>query len=108
MSTEQNESSETGQESAPITAYQDAVESYLEAAKWLTDLDAPLKVHLRQVARSLDAQLTKSGEIQSALASSFDKCMSRLDARRPAPAPDPMSGQLPGQTAIEVGGFGVL
>lgn len=72
-----------------VTLYVDAVEEYLEAADWLTAADAPLKVHARAIARSLDRQLEERGEIQSALASSFDKVLMRLDTRRPAPTPAP-------------------
>ena len=68
-----------------------AVEEYLAAADWLTVLEGPLKVHARSIANSLDRQLADRGEIQSALASSFDKVLVRLEARRPAPA-----GALPG------------
>ncbi|WP_248579894.1 hypothetical protein [Nocardioides sp. InS609-2] len=67
--------------------YTAAIEKYLAAATWLTDADAPLKVHARSIATSLDRQMRERFEIQSALASSFDKVLYRLDARRPAPAP---------------------
>ena len=36
------------------TPYADAVEEYLEAATWLGPADAPLKVHARSIAKSLD------------------------------------------------------
>lgn len=71
------------------TLYGDAVEEYLAAAPWLGPADAPLKVHARSIAKSLDRQLVMKGEVQSALASSFDKVLLRLDKRRPPPAPAP-------------------
>ncbi|WP_311209386.1 MULTISPECIES: hypothetical protein [unclassified Aeromicrobium] len=81
-----------------ITVYTDAIAEYLDAQTWLTAADAPLKVHAQQLARSLDQQLNAKGEIQSALASSFDKVMVRLDARRPKPVAGPQ--QLDGQLDI--------
>lgn len=81
-----------------VTVYSDAITTYLAAATWLQPADAPLKVHAQQLARSLDKQLTEKGEIQSALASSFDKVMVRLDARRPKPVPGP--AHVPGQLDI--------
>lgn len=88
------ESADTSTESVPAPSpgeYETAVVEFLDAADWLTALDAPLKVHARSVARSLDAQLRRDGVVQSALASSFDKVMVRLYDRRPAaPAPDPL------------------
>lgn len=83
-----------------IRVYSEAIEEYIAGADWLTGLDAPLKVHARSLATSLDRQLTKTGEIQSALASSFDKVLMRLDARRPKPAGVPGGPQLPGQGSI--------
>lgn len=84
--------------STKVTVYTDAIATYLDAQTWLTPADAPLKVHAQQLAHSLDRQLTLKGEIQSALASSFDKVMVRLDARRPKPVAGPQ--QLPGQLDI--------
>lgn len=69
--------------------YAEAVEEFLTACDWLTPLDRPLVVHARAIARSLDRQMSGNGELQSALASSFDKAMHRLYARRPAPTPPP-------------------
>lgn len=92
--TETEESGEVSAGAAPATPdppaerlYRDAVEEYLEAAEWLGPADAPLKVHARAIAGSLDRQLARSGEVQSALASSFDKVLLRLDRRRPPPSP---------------------
>lgn len=73
----------------PGSLYQDSVEEYLEAAEWLTAADAPAKVNARAIARSLDSQLARTGEVQSALASMFDKALLRLDRRRPPPTPPP-------------------
>lgn len=69
--------------------YAQAVEAFLTEADWLTPLDRPLVVHARAIAKSLDRQMANAGELQSALASSFDKAMHRLYARRPAPTPAP-------------------
>lgn len=78
--------------------YSAAVAGYLDGADWLDEiLDAPLIVHARSIAASLDRQMESKGEIQSALAGSFDKALFRLDARRPkapgghggGPASDP-------------------
>lgn len=95
-----SESDPAGLDGPASTAYTDAIEEYLDAADWLKPLDGPMKVHVRALARSLDQQVTKTGEIQSALASSFDKAMMRLEARRPAPMPVPGGPQIPGQTSI--------
>jgi hypothetical protein len=72
-----------------IGAYSEAVDAFLAEATWLTGLDAPLKVHAKAIARSLDRQLGTDGVVQSALASSFDKAMHRLYAGRPATPPPP-------------------
>lgn len=93
MTAQSEETPETvgGERASP---YADAVEEYLEAASWLTAADAPLKVHARSIAKSLDKQLAERDEIQSALASSFDKVLMRLDARRPPatrPPTDPLA-----------------
>lgn len=86
------ESGENPAGSAPIGAYSVAIGEYIDAASWLTAADAPLKVHARSIAASLDKQMSRTGEIQSALASSFDKVLMRLDARRPGPPPlDPLT-----------------
>lgn len=78
----------------PAETYAGAIDAYLDAADWLTPTDAPLRVHARAIAKSLDKQMRSTGEVQSALASSFDKVLVRLEARRPAtppgPAPDPL------------------
>lgn len=87
--------------------YAEAVEEYLDAQDWLTAVDAPFKVHARKIASSLDQQLARTGEVQSALASSFDKVLVRLEARRPPPAPRAPSLTDPGpmgeQSVFEVG-----
>jgi len=86
--------------------YVAVVREYLDAATWLTAADAPHKLHLIRLAESLDRQMADKGEIQSALASTFNKTLSALDRRRPAPPPDPMAGQLPGQTDLLSPEFG--
>jgi len=102
--TDTAESAEESQDSNLPRPYRDAIEGYLSAAKHLDALDEPLKVHARALARSLDGQLNTKGEIQSALASSFDKVMMRLDARRPKPATE--APQMTGQTSIFDSPFG--
>lgn len=82
----------------PITLYQDGVADYLDVADWIEPADVITTIHLQQIARSLDAQLTKTGEVQSALASTFSKTIAALNARRPKPASAP-SG-VPGQTDV--------
>lgn len=98
-------STETRQETenSSVSTYTGAVTAYLDGAEWLTVLDAPLKVHALAIARSLDRQLAEKGEVQSALAGSFDKVMLRLDQRRPGPArdPDPLHANGPhGEASI--------
>lgn len=79
--------------------YSAAVAEYLDGADWLDPiLDRPLMVHARSIAASLDLQMTRKGEIQSALAGSFDKALFRLDARRPKPEAGP--GGDPAQTSV--------
>lgn len=64
--------------------------AYLDQADWLDSvLDGPVVVHARSLAVSLDRQLAGKGEVQSALAGSFDKCLLRLNERRPKPGPAP-------------------
>lgn len=94
----EQESTDAPRGLVPVTVYTDAIRDYLDAANWLVPADAPFRVHAQQVAASLDRQLTLKGEVQSALASSFDKCLVRLEARRPKPAPG--EPQVPGQTSI--------
>lgn len=73
-------------ENQEMGPYSEAIAEYLDGADWLNPiLDRPLMVHARSIAASLDKQMTAKGEIQSALASSFDKALMRLDARRPKP-----------------------
>ena len=80
--------------------YSAAVAEYLDGADWLDPiLDRPLMVHARSIAASLDLQMTRKGEIQSALAGSFDKALFRLDARRPKPEAGPGSSD-PAQTSV--------
>lgn len=86
--------------------YSGVVRTYLAEATWLTGADAPHKLHLQRIAASLDAQFGKTGEVQSALASTFNKTLTALDRRRPAPPADPMAGQMPGQTDILSPEFG--
>ena len=80
--------------------YAAAVAAYLELADWLDDvLDGPVVVHARSIAVSLDRQLAAKGEVQSALAGSFDKCLLRLNERRPKPAGE--ASPVPaGQTTV--------
>lgn len=80
--------------------YAGEVDKFLAAATWLDAADAPDKLHLRRIAASLDRQFTEKGEVQSALASTFTKTLAALNRRRPAPPPDPMAGQIPGQTDL--------
>lgn len=82
-------------------AYLAAVEAFLDLADWLGPLDRPLIVHARALARSLDRQLASKGEVQSALAGSFDKCMFRLESRRPKPEPEES-----GPSLTDTGSFG--
>lgn len=89
-----------------VTVYTDAVTAYLDEATWLTLVDAPFKVHAQQIAKSLDRQLTRDGEVQSALASTFQRLLASLDKRRPAPSPDPLAGQISGQTDLLSPEFG--
>jgi len=84
----------------PITVYQDALTEYLAAATWLTAGDVVFKVHAQQIARSLDAQLTETGQVQSALASTFDKVLARIESRRPKPPAELGGLQVPGQLSI--------
>lgn len=105
--TETLEAPTTGADSSepvPVGAYTEAVEAFLTGATWLDAMDLPLKVHARTLATSLDKQMREKGEIQSAMASSFDKVIARLSARRPPPAPAPGSG-IPGQIDIFEAGF---
>lgn len=88
------ETPENSGESVEIGTYCEAIETYLAAADWLAPEDAPLRVHARSIARSLDRQMSTKGEIQSALASSFDKVLIRLESRRPAPVPAPAPDPL--------------
>lgn len=80
-----------------ITAYTDATEDYLEAAAAWLDVraDAPFIVQARMIAKSLDRQLTNSGEVQSALASTYTKVLQQLDRRRPAPTEPPTDPKAP-------------
>jgi hypothetical protein len=78
-----------------ITAYTEATEAYLAAATWLEPLDAPFTVQARMIAKSLDRQLTNSGEVQSALASTYTKVLQQLDRRRPAPTAPPTDPAAP-------------
>lgn len=88
---------ETKPEAGPYSA---AVAEYLDGADWLDPiLDRPLMVHARSIAASLDLQMVRKGEIQSALAGSFDKALFRLDARRPKPEAGPGSSD-PAQTSV--------
>lgn len=81
--------------------YVEAISAYLAAADWIDEtLDRPLVVHARSIAVSLDRQMAAKGEIQSALASSFDKALFRLEARRPKPEPAPGRGGDPDQSDI--------
>lgn len=91
--TEENEIENDGPYSA-------AIAEYLDGAEWLDPImDRPLMVHARSIAASLDKQMAAKGEIQSALAGSFDKALFRLDARRPKPAGE--AGGVPdGQTTV--------
>lgn len=83
-------------EAPPLGLYAGAVEAYLGEATWLSaTLDAPFVVHARSIAKSLDAQLEDTGQVQSALASTFDKVLVRLEARRPAPTPAPTDPHAP-------------
>lgn len=76
---EENEKEEIGPYSA-------AIAEYLDGADWLDPImDRPLMVHARSIATSLDKQMAAKGEIQSALAGSFDKALLRLETRRPKP-----------------------
>ncbi|WP_311210901.1 MULTISPECIES: hypothetical protein [unclassified Aeromicrobium] len=86
--------------------YAGVVQTYLAEARWLTPADAPHKLHLRRIAASLDAQFGETGQVQSALASTFHKVLAELNKRRPAPPPDPLAGQMPGQTDILSPEFG--
>ena len=80
--------------------YSSAIAEYLEGADWLDGtLDRPLMVHARSIARSLDKQMIEKGEIQSALAGSFDKALLRLEVRRPKPT-GPGAPSDPQQTDI--------
>lgn len=83
-----------------IETYTSTVQTYLTEADWLTPADAPHKLHLQRLAASLDRQFAEKGEVQSALASTFHKTLTALDRRRPAPAADPMAGQIPGQVDL--------
>ena len=106
MSTETTDTEAGETPATPPTApgpYADAIAAYLEAATWLGVADLPFRVHAESIARSLDAQLAAGGQVQSALASSFDKVMYRLEARRPpaGPAPtDPAAPSPDGTTSI--------
>lgn len=91
---------------AAFSTYVEAVTVYLADASWLTPADAPAALHLRRIASSLDKQFEDKGEVQSALASTFAKVLAGLDRRRPAPPPDPLAGQLPGQTDLLSPEFG--
>lgn len=76
-------------ESCETETYSAAVTEYLDNAPWLTGADMPWKIHARKIAQTLDKQLREKGEVQSALASSFDKAMFRLDSRRPKSPAEP-------------------
>ena len=81
--------------------YSAAVSEYLDGADWLDPiLDRPLMVHARSIAASLDLQMVRKGEIQSALAGSFDKALFRLDARRPKPQGSGSSTDDPHQSTV--------
>lgn len=83
--------------------YAEAVEEYLGAATWVGALDRPFVVQARSIAKSLDAQLEETGQVQSALASTFDKVLVRLEARRPPatpPALDPAADGPEGTVSI--------
>lgn len=103
MTTETTENGTGEKPATPPGPYTTTIEAYLAAADWLTVLEGPLRVHARSIAKSLDSQLEKTGEIQSAMASSFDKVYARLEARRPPPAPvptDPASPSPDGTASI--------
>lgn len=86
---------------AALTPYSDAVEAYLDEADWLGVLDGPFVVQARSLARSLDRQLTVAGEVQSALASTFDKVFMRLEQRRPAPTKEPTDPHADGPSGTQ-------
>lgn len=104
MTTDNAENSSGDAGDSAMTPYSDATEAYLRAATWLDPLaDAPFVVQARMVARSLDRQLNNTGEVQSALASTYSKALAALDRRRPAPepdAPDPTADSADGTLSI--------
>lgn len=98
MTTETPENSTDETPAPPVVEpgpYTGAIRAYLEAATWLGVADLPFRVHAESIAKSLDVQLAKDGQVQSALASSFDKVMYRLEARRPPATPAPTDPAAP-------------
>lgn len=96
--TSENETTTEPPTEFQVTAYQDALATYLEAANWLTPADGIFQVNAEQIARTLDRQLTRTGEVQSALVSTFHKAMAILNTSRPRPAA-PAEG-IRGQTQV--------
>lgn len=61
-----------------VGPYEKEVKRFLKTADWLTDEHAPMIVHLRTLAQSLDEMVANDGVVQSALANTFGVTWGRL------------------------------
>lgn len=79
-----------------VGPYEKEVKRFLKAADWLTDEHAPMVVHLRTIAKSLDEMLASEGAVQSALANTFGVTWGRLKkpVAKNAPEPDEEDSDL--------------
>lgn len=61
-----------------VGIYEKEYKRFVKAAHWLKESDMLMVLHLKTLARSLDAQLNDDGVIQAALAGQFRLVLSEL------------------------------